>query len=150
MGRSTVCIAETAKSIITIEHFLADESIRKYYPNPRSPYDLRRDLERNLQECGVAHLVTVIDGSWEEHLRPCLGNRWFSGGPEVVFYDADHRMPSLRQFLQILQEEQYLGVLCIHDYGKAEPEWKMATMFIDRYAQQTGRTISVVGSLAIM
>lgn len=145
-GRSTCAIAEVAKSVITIEHFLADESIRKYYPNPRSPGDLRADLEHNLQDCGVAQWVTIIEGSWEDHLMPCLGNRWFSGGPDVVFYDADHRWQSLQKFLSTMLS--YPGVVCIHDYGKTEPEWDMATRLIDGFNLHTDReVISLVGSL---
>lgn len=147
-GRSTICIAEVAKAVITIEHFLADDSIRKFYPQPRSPNALRADLEQNLQASGVAPLVTVIDGPWEEHLVPCLGNRWFSGGPDVVFYDADHRWQSLSKFTNLMRP--YKGTICIHDYGKPDPEWKLATAIIDRFAKVTDRTIRVVGSLAIM
>lgn len=159
-GRSTCCIATVARHVTTIEHFQADDSIRKYYPAPTPPDAVRLELQRNLIACGVQDKVTVVDAMWEDVLD-ATNHTASDTQPDVVFYDADHHWKSIQRFLQ--RVEDFRGTLCIHDYGKKEPEWAFATKLIDGFVYGSDklrvsrnlpatpvRQLRVVGSLAII
>ncbi len=135
-GRSTICIAEVAKHVTTIEHFQADDSIRRYYPQPRSPNELRKDLARNIFDFWN---IDVIDSPWE----PIISDTIADLHPDVIFYDASHEAIAIEHFLQKVVD--YPGVLCIHDYAK--PEWRLSTTLIDGFIQSRGDSFCVIGSL---
>jgi predicted O-methyltransferase YrrM len=148
-GRSTCCIAEVAQAVVTIEHFKADDCIRKLYPNVQSPESLADDLTRNIEACGASDRVTVIHGDWKTTLTTAI-NIMRDGGamPHVIFYDADHQVGPVTEFLDQMNAHSFSGVICLHDYKPGEyPESVNA---VNKFARTNNRSIRVVGSLAIL
>lgn len=148
MGRSTICIAEVAKSVVTVEHFEADDCIRQLYPQPRSPDALRDDLTANIERSGLSDKIIVVDSKWEDFLPQYIADGKSLNMFDVVFYDADHHWPPLKKFLKLLVG--FSKTVCVHDYGKKEPEYKYANSLIEGFAKSTGRSLLTYGSLAVM
>jgi predicted O-methyltransferase YrrM len=140
-GRSTICLAHTAKSVLAVDPFDGRGT-----PSPADTYQTFLD---NLQRHGVAERVGVRRGTTSE-VTPELPAVF-----DLVFVDGAHDYESVRADIQaamaVLKPD---GVLAFHDYrlpderdGQLDPGVRRA---VDELLAGGATLLSRTDSLAVV
>lgn len=137
-ARSTILMAETALSVLTVDSFAGDGYTGKANTLPEALQNIR-DWDRD------GKIGTIV--ARFETILPILDLKYF----DFVFYDADHTGDATAEALTIL------GVGCrrdvvvaVHDYEPTSPKYRDAAAAVDRWVVKTGRVLEVVDRLAII
>lgn len=129
-GRSTICLAQTAKEVISI-----DPHDGRGTPKPQPTLDKYR---RNLERYGVANVTSFIG---------TLDNTMLAGEFDLAFIDGAHDYDSVvrdaRGAAKLLKRG---GLLAFHDYGDKNG----VTRAVDELVSQGGKLVSVHTSTAVV
>ena len=128
-GRSAVAMLATAKWVTTIDNYEGDSMIGA--PNWEVTH-------KALGDSGIAHWKTqMLEGDWTELLPKLLSQH------NAVFYDAAHspEHPYEKDFLQMIEDTGFRGLVALHDYKPQEPAYKHTVDAIDQYAKRSGRAM---------
>lgn len=117
-GRSTCCLAETARAVLSIDHHQGDPGTRIG--------DTWDEFCRNLTACGIetpelgcavqGHKVSAWKGSIEE-ASPVL----FPNSADMVFVDSAHDSESVERHTRIAQRVvRSGGIIAWHDWDLIE------------------------------
>lgn len=108
-GKSTICMAQTAAEVITIDP-LDGRSVG------RDARDTEVELLANLREYGVRDKVRVLKGTTEEH-APHLAGKF-----GLIFIDGDHHTDAValdvKLTLPLLEDG---GIMAFHDGAEPGP-----------------------------
>jgi hypothetical protein len=134
-GRSTVCIAQTAESVLSV-----DPHDGRGTPDPRETYG---ELLKNLALYGV-------DGKVNAHRGTLTGQTLskFAVKFGLAFIDGAHDARAVRQ--NIAEAMQLLspgGTLAFHDYAQSDPGVMVA---VNELVEDGGEIIEQVGSIAVV
>lgn len=99
-GRSTVAMAATARSILSIDHFYGDG-----YAGRSNPRHEAVETLAPFQE-----IVTLCIGDWKG-VRRVINPRLF----DFIYYDADHTYEATKDFLDWCHFNKVNAVIGIHD-----------------------------------
>lgn len=142
-GRSTVCIAQTAESVVCIDPFTgAGTSDRR---------DTLAEFEHNITSFGVGEKVEAFQGTTGE-IAPGLPSDSF----DLVFIDGAHDFNSIS--LDVAAAERLLkpgGLIAFHDYretpgdfdGREDPDVREA---VKAYVKAGAELIETAGSVAVI
>lgn len=134
-GRSTICLASTARHVVTIDAFRKSRA----FAHADAP-DAQKVLRRKLRRYRVADRVSVIVAEVADVL-PWLDGRWFG----MVFHDASHLEADVLADLRMIKAICLSHTtLAIHDYTRdKQPGVHKA---VDAYLGPPPR---IVGTMAI-
>lgn len=127
-GRSTICMAQTAKSLLSI-----DPHDGRGTPKPR---ETLKECKANLKRYGVFDKVTLLTDR-PESIDPI----------DFVFIDGAHDRDNVEA--DLLYAKAHLrkdGLIACHDYG-TEPG---VTLAVDAYLKNGGKTVSSYGTIAVL
>jgi predicted O-methyltransferase YrrM len=128
-GRSAVAMLATAKWVTTIDNYQGDSMIGAPDWNV---------THKSISDSGIAGWKTdVLKGDWTELLPPLLAST------NAIFYDAAHepQHPYEKEFLQMIEDSGFRGLVALHDYKPQEPAYKHTVDAIDQYAKRSGRAM---------
>ena len=129
-GRSAVAMAATAQKVWTFDNYAGDSMI--------GAPDIKT-TKKSIKDSGLGDKIEVFQRDWtdldllsirEPHLY-------------AVFYDAAHEPPHPyeKEFLQMVEDIDFRGLVALHDYKPQEPAYKHTVDAIDQYAKRSGRTM---------
>jgi predicted O-methyltransferase YrrM len=129
-GLSALTMEQSARFIVCVDHFQGDGDI--------GPADVRAEALANLAT-GVGIFVEEGD---QADIIPTLNVDAF----DLVFYDADHSYESTRKGIDLLVESGLRPptIVAFHDFNKPGVE-----RAVREFAKEQGRTILLVGTLAV-
>lgn len=107
LGRSSVCIAQTARYLTCVDWFKGSPSDRLGKHDHRK---IRREFVANTEHLNNLKLFT---GTTESGMKQFDPNHF-----QFIFYDACHEARSVSRFVHWLIVNRYQGCLAFHDYGK--------------------------------
>lgn len=106
-GRSTVCMAQTASHVFSVDWFKGNPDDLLGDHDPELIARDWRDNTRHLRNVDL--LVSRLGCAY-----PTLNPNDFG----FVFYDADHSTEAMQSFVTWLILHEYSGALAVHDYNK--------------------------------
>lgn len=139
MGRSTVAMAASARSILSIDTFEGDRM---------APPALAENYVRNVANAGANGIATHIEGDFFVLNSQGDVNLTIY---DFIFYDANHEPPNPyeKDFFDLVVEE--IGssasilnyrtiprIIAIHDYKPAEPEFRYVVEAADEFTRLSG------------
>lgn len=134
-GRSAVAMAATADYVWTFDNYEGDSMIGApdYVTTKNSVF-----------ASGLRDNTHLKIGDWsdrevEPEVFALLGARLV----DAVFYDAAHAPPHPyeKEFLQMIEDTNFRGLVALHDYKPQEPAYKHTVDAIDQYAKRSGRAM---------
>lgn len=133
-GRSTVAMAATARSVVSIDHFRGDG-----YTGPANTLP---ECWQNLIDHEVRNRLTMMVTPYAMGL-PLINASRFG----LIFYDADHTYEATRDAFRLLVPDMRLGShLAVHDYEPGYPGVQLAVADVEHYFVR----MQVVDRLAIL
>ncbi len=129
-GRTAHAMAQTAKHVVTIDHYRGDSYAGPAFTLPETWHNLRKQSN-----------IVMIAGSFEKVL-PTLNLRAF----DILFYDGDHNYAPTKLFFDlVLPRCRPDAVLVIDDHNDKYPQ------VIEAVAEAVSlRNFRLCGSLAIL
>lgn len=142
-GRSTVCMAQTAESVVCIDPFDGSDT-----PDPGDTF---AEFKRNIADYGLTGKVQAYKGVTGE-IAPTLPQDSF----DVVFIDGAHDFDSIA--LDVAAAERLLvrgGLIAFHDYrrspgeydGRDDPDVRDA---VDTYLVAGAELMETAGTVAVV
>lgn len=136
LGRSTVCLAQTAERVFSVDWHNGDEHAGKSLT--LIPY------LQNLHRYGLFDTVVPIIGRFED-VMPALKPEHF----DMVFLDGFHSYEEVRgDIFRILALEP--SIMVFHDYGVQASSNGGGHFGVTRAVEEMFDRIEVIGSLAIV
>jgi len=132
-GRSTACLAETARHVVSIDHFRGDEFT--------GPANTMRGAWETICRLELRGRVTLIATDFRKALELLPLERF-----GFAYYDADHTYEATAAALRLLAG---IPRIAVHDYDAA-PNRAGVVQAVDQFASQTGRPLLVTGRLAVL
>lgn len=137
-GRSTICLAQVAGHVVSVDWFQGDAYAGRANTLPQA--------WQNLEAHGVRDRVSLIAGDFRVVL-PLLQLGHFG----LMYYDADHTYDSTSLALRLLLSGACPDTpVAVHDYDPSQPVWEGAIRATDEMAATFNRTLRVVDRLAIL
>lgn len=137
-GRSTVCLAQAAARVVSVDHFAGDEYAGRAFTLP--------EAVETVAALDVRGCVTLVAGAFAD-VVPLLRLERFG----LFFYDADHTYQATADALAaILGGASPSAPVAVHDYDPAQPVWADCIRAVDEAARRHGRAVRVVDRLAIL
>lgn len=135
-GRSTVCLARTARQVVTVDWFRGDRWTGPAFTLPEAVTNLDRHRIRDR--------VSILAGD-ARTLLPLLDLRAF----DLAFYDGDHSHEETAWALSLLAGAR-IATIAVHDYEPGNDVYEPTVRAVHECQQATGRTLRVVRRLAIL
>lgn len=129
-GRSAVAMLATASWLTTIDNYQGDSMIGAPDWNV---------THKAIGDSGLAEWKTqLLEGDWTERFPEIQNSQY-----DAVFYDAAHEPPHPyeKEFLQLIEDSDFRGLVALHDYKPQEPAYKHTVEAIDQYAKRSGRAM---------
>jgi hypothetical protein len=137
LGRSTVCMAQTAAKLYSVDWHRGDEHAG--LAPTLTPY------LRNLQRYGLVDRVVSILGRFED-VVPAFGARYF----DLVFLDGFHTYESVMADVEMIAELE-APTLAFHDYGVVASSHGGGAFGVTQAVNETfGEPTRIVDTLAIV
>lgn len=135
-GRSTVCLAQTAQLVVSIDPH------RGYEIGGRLP--TLAALEKNLRNRNLLDRVAIVC-AWSWMMEGLFDRGW----ADLVFIDGDHEWTHVQA--DILRFDRCLkltGAWAFHDYG--HPNHPGVKQVVDSYARALNRPVELIDTLAVI
>ena len=144
-GRSTVALAQTAKSVVSVDYFHGDDYTASvgHVDTPAVRKQVMNAWMENTSH--VEEKCSLFMGDMYNVL-PLLTPSDF----DFIFYDADHTGAACQFFFNWIDEKGLPDdvVVSLHDYKPGQdPKWQDSCDVMDRWHSTTDRIAAVVGSL---
>lgn len=133
-GRSTICLAKTARSVGAVDTFDGRGTAM--------PGDTLPTFKKNLLEHGIHRGVNVLRGTSAEVVPPLPPIF------DLIFIDGSHDYESVRADAEMAASKlRPGGLLVFHDYGNMDPGVVRA---VDELVDSGGEIVGRVGTLAVL
>lgn len=134
-GRSTLAIASSAESVVSIDHFRGDGWTGKANTLP--------EFLENIRNNDALGRVHVVVSPFQQALQ------WIDIDQfDMIFYDADHDLEPLRTALRVM-ERSTCATIAIHDYEDVG-QWKESKAVIDEWLSRLMRPPQVTERLVYL
>ena len=140
-GRSTVCMAEVATQVVSVDPHLGQAIEGTRWENQST----LEDFFNNLSAHGVCHKVVPVVAPIET-ASPLLNSMF-----DLVFVDGDHSHEACLRDCEIAWRLLDLnGTIAVHDYGTGYRHLAGVTSAVNQFRRDHACAIRRVNSLAIL
>ena len=144
-GRSTVAMAETAKSIVSVDYFHGDDYTASV-GHVDTPEVRKQIMMAWVQNTAHAEEKCSLFMGDMYKILPLLDPNDF----DLIFFDADHTREACQYFFNWIDEGEIKDdvVVTLHDYKPGQgPKWEEGVEVMDEWHARSKRLAKLVGSL---